>query len=224
MNLAPNAIGKVVSIWRYPVKSMMGEELNSSRVAERGVIGDRVDTIVDLETCKVASAKNPWKWEISSTIVSAFIDTANCRDIPPARITLPDSSQIYLIIVILIVRYQRFLVERSASCTPVWRSQATRNSADIEGLAQRDIVIDEAMPPQTFFNVAVIHLLTTSTINFLRELYPEGRFEVRRFSPNIVVESFSEEKDFIENSSIHKKPTIGEEICAEGHWTLHAYV
>jgi uncharacterized protein YcbX len=83
---------------------------------------------------------------------------------------------------------------------------------DIEGLAQREIVTDEAMPPQTFFDVAVIHLLTTSTIDRLRELYPEGRFEIRRFRPNIVVESSSEEKDFTENSWVDMKLTIGEEI------------
>ena len=83
---------------------------------------------------------------------------------------------------------------------------------DIEGLAQRETMTDEAMPPQTFFDVAVIHLLTTSTIDRLRELYPEGRFEVRRFRPNIVVESASEEKDFIENSWVDMKLTIGEEI------------
>jgi hypothetical protein len=68
------------------------------------------------------------------------------------------------------------------------------------------------MPPQTFFDIAVIHLLTTSTIDRLRELYPEGRFEVRRFRPNIVVELASGEKDFIENSWIGKKLTIGEDI------------
>jgi uncharacterized protein YcbX len=75
------------------------------------------------------------------------------------------------------------------------------------------------MPPQTFFDIAVIHILTTSTINRLRELYPEGRFEVRRFRPNIVVESSSassrragKEKDFIENSWVGKKLTISEDI------------
>jgi uncharacterized protein YcbX len=68
------------------------------------------------------------------------------------------------------------------------------------------------MPPRTFFDIAVIHLLTTSTINRLRELYPEGRFEVRRFRPNIVVETASGEKDFIENLWIGKKLTIGEDI------------
>jgi uncharacterized protein YcbX len=73
-------------------------------------------------------------------------------------------------------------------------------------------VTDEAMPPQTFFDVAVIHLLTTSTIDRLRELYLGGRFEIRRFRPNIVVESASEEKDFIENSWVDKKVAIGEDI------------
>jgi uncharacterized protein YcbX len=82
---------------------------------------------------------------------------------------------------------------------------------DIEGLAQREKVTDEAMPPQTFFDVAVIHILTTSTINRLRELYPEGRFEVRRFRANIIVESQFGESDFIENLWVGKNLTIGKE-------------
>jgi uncharacterized protein YcbX len=82
---------------------------------------------------------------------------------------------------------------------------------DIDGLAQREKVTDENMPPRTFFDIAVIHLLTTSTIDRLRELYPEGRFEVRRFRPNIVVELTSGEKDFIESRWIGKSLTIGED-------------
>ena len=68
------------------------------------------------------------------------------------------------------------------------------------------------MPAQSFFDIAVIHILTTSTINQLGELYPEGRFEVRRFRPNIVIESKSGKKDFIENLWVGKKISIGEEI------------
>jgi uncharacterized protein YcbX len=87
---------------------------------------------------------------------------------------------------------------------------------DIDGLARRDQVTDEAMPSKTFFDIAVIHILTTSTINRLRELYSEGAVEVRRFRPNIVVESAaSEEKnknDFIENSWVGNKMTIGKDI------------
>jgi uncharacterized protein YcbX len=53
--------------------------------------------------------------------------------------------------------------------------------------------------------------LTISTLNRLKELYPEGRFDVRRFRPNVVVQSKSDENDFIENLWVHKKISIGEE-------------
>jgi uncharacterized protein len=42
VNQALTATGTVLSIWRYPLKSMMGEELNSSYVTEPGLIGDRI--------------------------------------------------------------------------------------------------------------------------------------------------------------------------------------
>lgn len=47
MNEAETTIGKVVSLWRYPVKSMLGEELNSSYITEHGLIGDRVYALID---------------------------------------------------------------------------------------------------------------------------------------------------------------------------------
>ncbi len=83
---------------------------------------------------------------------------------------------------------------------------------DIEGLANREKVTDEPMPPQTFFDLAVIHVLTTATIDRLRELYPEGRFEVRRFRPNIVVEPSTFVKDFVENGWVRRTLRVGEEV------------
>ena len=217
MNKAQTSTGKVVSIWRYPVKSMLGEELNSSYVTERGLVGDRAYALIDQETGKVASAKNPRKWEKLFDFRSIFIDPPQVvENIPPVRITLPDGTHIlsnqdeedidYTLSKALgrDVRLLRANLDKP-SYEEYW--------PDIDGLAQRDKVTDETMPPQTFFDIAVIHLLTTSTINRLRELYPEGRFEVRRFRPNLVVESTaSGEKDFIENLWIGKKITIGEDI------------
>ena len=197
---------------------MLGEELNSSYVTERGLVGDRAYALVDQETGKVASAKNPRKWGKLFDFRAAFIDTLQVDEsIPPVRITFPDGTQIfssdqdyihYNLSSVLgrEVRLMRANLE-NPSYEEYW--------PDIEGLAQREKVTDEAMPPQTFFDIAVIHILTTSTINRLRELYPEGRFEVRRFRPNIVVESASssgKKKDFIENLWVGKKLTIGEDI------------
>ena len=34
--------GSVSSLWRYPVKSMVGEELTATEVTEQGLLGDRL--------------------------------------------------------------------------------------------------------------------------------------------------------------------------------------
>ena len=193
---------------------MLGEELNSSYVTERGLIGDRAYALIDQKTGKVASAKNPKKWGKLFDFRSVFIDPPQVvENIPPVRITFPDGTHIfsdqdnidYTLSKVLNqdVRLMRASLERP-SYEEYW--------PDIDGLAQREKVTDETMPSQTFFDLAVIHLLTTSTINRLRELYPEGRFEIRRFRPNIVIESASGEKDFIENLWMGKKIMIGEDI------------
>jgi uncharacterized protein len=216
VNQAQKPTGKVVSIWRYPVKSMLGEELNSSYVTERGLVGDRVYALIDQQTGKVASAKNPVKWGKLFDFRAAFIDSPQTvENIPPVRITLPDGSQIFSDHGD-VDRTLSKVLSREVSLMKASLEEPNYEEywPDIEGLAQREIVTDEVMPPQTFFDVAVIHLLTTSTIDRLRELYSEGRFEVRRFRPNIVVESAAseEKKDFIENSWVDKKIVIGEEI------------
>jgi uncharacterized protein YcbX len=96
VNKAQTDTGKVVSIWRYPVKSMLGEELNSSYVTERGLVGDRAYALIDEETGKVASAKNPRKWEKLFDFHCIFVEPPQAPDnIPPIRITLPDGTQIF---------------------------------------------------------------------------------------------------------------------------------
>src|SRR5438105_13890506 len=85
--------GAVVSLWRYPVKSMMGEELNASDVTDRGVLGDRSLALVDTETGKVVSAKNPKKWPAMFDFRAAFSAPPQLRQpLPPARVTRPDGA------------------------------------------------------------------------------------------------------------------------------------
>lgn len=57
-----STIGSVAALWRYPVKSMQGEELDAAEISARGVLGDRAYAIVDRATGFVASAKHPRKW------------------------------------------------------------------------------------------------------------------------------------------------------------------
>src|SRR5438105_14270999 len=87
---AQTAVGTVVSLWRYPVKSMMGEELNAAEVTELGLLGDRAYALVDGSDGKVASAKNPKKWPRLFDFRAAFANGASAT--APVRITLPDGS------------------------------------------------------------------------------------------------------------------------------------
>src|SRR5215510_2849379 len=82
--------GRVVAIWRYPVKSMMGEELNATEVTERGLLGDRAYALVDAQTGKVASAKNPRRWPNLFDFRAAYVEPpVDDKPLPPVRITLP---------------------------------------------------------------------------------------------------------------------------------------
>jgi uncharacterized protein YcbX len=79
-------------------------------------------------------------------------------------------------------------------------------------LARRDVVTDEAMPTRTFFDCAMVHFLTTATLDSLRASYPEGRFESRRFRPNFVIETPPELKGYPENEWDQKILAIGDEV------------
>ena|SRR5436189_844204 len=85
--------GSVVALWRYPVKSMMGEELNAAEVTERGLVGDRQFAVVDASTGKVAGAKNPRKWGNFFDFRAAYVEPPKrAPKLPAVRLTLPDGT------------------------------------------------------------------------------------------------------------------------------------
>ena len=214
---ARNGLGGVGSIWRYPVKSMLGEELNSAEVMERGLRGDRAYGLVDLADGKVATAKNPRKWPGLFGFRAAFVDPSRVDDAASVTITLPDGT------VLTSDREDcdRILsraLGREVRLTSVggFEGESTASSEnywpDMEGLAHRDTVTEFVLPAGTFFDCAVVHLLTTATLDRLGELYPQGRFETRRFRPNIVIRLASDEAGFIEDEWVGRTLAIGDEV------------
>jgi uncharacterized protein YcbX len=208
-------VGSVVSLWRYPVKSMMGEELNATEVTQSGLVGDRAYALVDSSDGKVASAKNPRKWPQLFDFRAALADIPKSgAKVPPVRVTLPngtllnsEQADVHQIISKVLNR------EVTLSALPERKTTTAEEYwPDIEGLDYRDTVTEFGLPEGTFFDCAVVHLLTTSTLDRLRTLYPQGRFEVRRFRPNIVVEIANGEKDFVENAWIGQTLTIGDAV------------
>jgi uncharacterized protein YcbX len=204
-------IASVAALWRYPVKSMMGEELGSTRLSERGLIGDRSYALIDRATGKIASAKNPRKWPDMFKFSAALATAPNGSGIPPVRITTPDGREI----VSGTDQIDR-LLSRALKREVTLQSQAPETPSleqywpDMENQAHREEVTDEAMPPTSFFDCATVHLLTSATLARLGELYPEGSFALRRFRPNIVLDS--PESGFVENSWVGRTLAIGPEV------------
>src|SRR5213592_712380 len=192
----------VVSLWRYPVKSMMGEELNATEITQRGLLGDRAYALIDSSDGKVATAKNPRKWPSLFDFRATFVEPARAAaKVPPVRIALPDGTTVTSdqsdLNQILSKALNREVTLGAARRGAV---NAEEYWPDMEGLGHRDTVTDFTLPEETFFDCAMVHLLTTATLDRLRELYPQGCFEVRRFRPNVVVQLGSGEKGFAENA------------------------
>lgn len=211
-NAISSEAGSVVSLRRYPIKSMMGEELNATHVTDSGPLGDRAYALMDRSTGKIASIKNPSKWGELFNFRATFVEPPHPEgELPPVRIGLPDGSYVTTRqhevdktlstvlnreVTLASIRPEKPSVERVDALDP------TQPIADVGGFMMRG----------RFSDYAAVHLLTTATMDRLRHLYPEGRFEARRFRPNVVVAPASSEKAFVENAWIGHVLAIGDEV------------
>ena len=138
--------------------------------------------------------RKPAKWSAPKIRASGPTCSATARPIQrrrrlaqpslPVRVTAPDGD-------IAVSSSPDFAPMISAKlgrpvtllAAPPPQAQLEEYWPDMEELSNRDVVTDEAMPPGTFFDLAILHLLTTGTLDQLRELNSRSRFEPRRFRP-----------------------------------------
>jgi len=218
-------LGKVASLWRYPVKSMQGEELSEAEATQHGLVGDRVYALIDVAEGKAASAKNPVKWPTLFACKATFAEPPKKGAAPPAvRIALHDGSKTdstardcHQVLskalkrtVVLAVADRGWMSGVHATLPATWAGKAEQYWPDMDGLDHRDAVTDFSLPRGTFFDGATIHLLTVATLIALHEAYPKGRFEPQRFRPNVLVDTLEERKGFVEQTWIGKSIQIGD--------------
>src|SRR5260370_13843550 len=87
--------GKVVALWRYPIKSMQGEQLPVALLAQGSLLGDRAFALLDCATGLVASAKHPGRWSRLLACQAAFVEPpTEGVALPPVRVTLPDGTSL----------------------------------------------------------------------------------------------------------------------------------
>lgn len=206
---------KVVSLWRYPVKSMMGEELNACNVTEKGLLGDRAYGIIDKETGKLANAKNPKKWPNMFQYRATYTKPIELsKTIPSVRITLPSGEEIESTEEVIHHRLSDSFKRDVILGTP------TLDTVEFEVYIPENIkelnrrpgaVFSKASPKETFYDSAMVHIITTRTIDAIRKLAPDSRIEPRRFRPNIILD-IPEADGFVEEQWVNKIIAIGDQV------------
>ena len=218
MGMPVAAVGSVAALWRYPIKSMQGEALESATITERGILGDRAYALLDRETRHIASAKHPRKWASLLACRAAFVEPPQIGTrLPPVSITLPSGDvvssaqpDIDQVLSRALGRAVTLIAEapaqptREADRTPI---DAAPSPTDIRAEAMA-----LAAPTGTFFDYAVLHVLTTATLDRLQAVYPAGRFDMRRFRPNIVVAPSDDRPGFVENQWLGRALRVGAEV------------
>lgn len=207
----------VAEIRRYPVKSMLGEDLTEVVIGPAGIAGDRAYALIDTGDGKVASAKNPRKWGALLGFRAAFVDEPDpSHSPPPVLITFPDGQQlrsdgpdvdealskalgrgVHLASVAPDDRSFEEVWPAIAGLAPQEFIDQTAIGRDESGEQVSSIQLGMMSPPGTFFDLSVLHLMTTATLRQLSALAPETDFDVRRYRPNVLIDD--EASGFPEN-------------------------
>ncbi|MFH8404464.1 MOSC domain-containing protein [Streptomyces sp. NPDC018019] len=205
-------VGTVTTLWRYPVKSLLGEEVPDAAADARGLAGDRALALVHRTSGQVASAKNPRLWRDLLKLRAEIIDGA-------VRITLPSGRT---------VRSTDAHVDKTLSAhlgQPVSLTGTPPEGATLERSRPEEVLaagaaaevghetleIASQAPPGTFFDYAPLHLITRATLDRITELGPRATtVEAERYRPNIVIRT--EAAGFIENDWPGHELRIGDEL------------
>ncbi|MBV8452286.1 MAG: MOSC domain-containing protein [Deltaproteobacteria bacterium] len=206
--MARSQVGVIKELFRYPVKSMLGERLTEVEIGLKGVIGDRAWALRELNG-RIVTAK---KWANMLGFRASYEGTPEPGQLVPVKITLPDGNVVHsgdpgATDVISSYLGRPLKLEHTR---PDEHSRAEIDPLTVfgdVGVANVTGEFTEATLPDTFgrphgtfFDSAMIHVLATGSLEHMRSLIgPDSRLDPRRFRPNIVVETDPRLVGFVED-------------------------
>ena len=198
-------IGRVQTLWRYPVKSLRGETVTEAEITDRGIAGDRVMALRELDRGGIMSARF-WAamLELGARYDAAAADseTGIHIDFPNGPAVRADDPAA-----------QSLLSERFGR--PIRLEKVRRDRPTADELAA--VMRGDAMPPaRDFFDEDVLHLIASGTLTHLRRLQPASDFDPRRFRANIYIDTCDSNDGFIEDQWLGGTLAIGETVRIAG--------
>lgn len=214
-------IGRVSGLSRYPVKSMLGEELQELDVTLKGAVGDRAYALREVVSRHIASAK---KFAKLLEFRATFDSPPTEGKLTPVTVTLPDGKKIHATDadaseVISAALGQKMILERAEN---VHGERAGFDPATIFG----DVGVDKVFPNLTkeqlgdnfplqkdsFFDTDFMHVIATGTLKHMATLTPGSKFDPRGFRPTILVDTGERADGFLEDDWIGGTLAVGDNL------------
>jgi len=210
-------VGQVRALWRYPVKSMLGEPLESVTVTEAGFDGDRRFGVVDAGSGRVASAKRPRRWQRMLQLRAEAAGPGAVRiRFPDGRVVASDEPEAGAALAAFLGADVRLAGEAPPKAE---LERAVPDDVLAEGV-EADVAftlleIAAASPPGTFFDFSPLQLLTSASLQRAGAAHPAGHLDPVRYRPNIVVDTGPELSGFVENDWVGRRVHVGGEVVVD---------
>ena len=224
------SVGRITQIWRYPVKSMAGEKLDGASVAANGIPGDRAWAVRDEVRGGIRGAK---KIPGLMGCAARYTTAPSAAHVPAPELTLPggetlraDARDANERVSAAVGTRVTLWPLRPASDLDHYRRGAPDTpdvAAELRAMFGREP--DEPLPdlsvfppdlfayespPGTYFDAFPLLLLSEASLRALEQLAPRSRVDVRRFRPNLLIET--PDAGFPEVGWAGKRLRVGEAV------------
>ena len=231
----------VLNIYRYPVKSMMGESLSEANIEEAGIPGDRSWAVRDEKRGGIRGGK---KIPQLMTLAAQSGPTAPLITAPDGDSASASSEHINewlsgklnhpVTLWPLLPADQLEHYRRGAPDTEDFEQELRSvfgrlPDEPLPDLAGFEEVLEFESPPGTYFDAFSLSIMSQQSLATMNQLDGESRFDVRRFRPNLLVDIPDTDHPFPEQAWIGKMLSIGsvklriEMTCPRCSMTTHGF-
>ncbi len=228
-------VGTVKALWRYPVKSMDGEQLNIAKIEKSGLVGDRYWAIRDEEKDELSSVRKlPALLQCSAKYLSEPQVDQVGSDIPQVTITLPDGSRFNSNDEDKNSRISDYL-KKDVSLWPLqprsnWQFYRLK-TMNGEAALKKQFNVTHALPDMSsiswskllelsifstplghYYDIYPLHIISSNSIEKLKSLDDQSDFDCKRFRANMYIESMDKNAHFDEFDWVGGLLYIGDTI------------
>jgi uncharacterized protein YcbX len=229
-------VGTIKEIWRYPVKGMAGENLRAGTLEKTGLRGDRIWALRDTRRAEIQSCKFRPELLLCTARCRNDADAIAAAQVevvfPDGSVLGSDENTIHAQLSRLTGHASTLEPLRPAGELDFYRRHKRYDQDGLDDHTWLDELKatfereqDEPLPdfsqlpqaaidyvvaaPGAFFLVTPFHLLTTATLQHLRQLAPGSDWDVRRFRPNLVIETNPGDEGLVEQAWIGRQLAFG---------------